>query len=79
MSESIFLNGVYTKNREEALVPLHDHGLLYGDGVFEGIRAYNGRIFRMREHMDRLYHSARAILLEIPYPKEELSEIGSER
>ena len=72
---SIFLNGEYVDSREKALIPLYDHGLLYGDGVFEGIRAYNGRIFRMRDHMDRLYHSARAIMLEIPYSKEELSEI----
>lgn len=72
---SIFLNGEYLDNREKALVPLFEHGLLYGDGVFEGIRAYNGRIFRMKDHMDRLYHSARAIMLEIPYRKEELGEI----
>ncbi len=75
MSESIFLNGVYVTSREEAHVPLHDHGLLYGDGVFEGIRAYNGRVFRMKDHMDRLYHSAKAILLEIPYSKEDLGDI----
>jgi len=75
MSDSIFLNGVFVDSREKALVPLHEHGLLYGDGVFEGIRAYNARIFRMRDHMDRLYHSARAIMLEIPYKKEELNEI----
>ena len=72
---SIFLNGEYVDSREKALVPLHEHGLLYGDGVFEGIRAYHGRIFRMQDHMDRLYHSARAIMLEVPYPKEELGEI----
>ncbi len=75
MSDSIFLNGLFVDGREKALVPLHEHGLLYGDGVFEGIRAYNARIFRMRDHMDRLYHSARAIMLEIPYKKEELNEI----
>src|SRR5262245_63519907 len=74
-SVSIFLNGEYIDSRDKALVPLHEHGLLYGDGVFEGIRAYHGRIFRMQDHMDRLYHSARAIMLEIPYPKEELGEI----
>jgi len=72
---SIFLNGEYVDSREKAMVPLFEHGLLYGDGVFEGIRAYNGRIFRMHDHMDRLYHSARAIMLEIPYPKEELGQI----
>ena len=75
MPISIFLNGEYIDSREKALVPLHEHGLLYGDGVFEGIRAYHGRIFRMKDHMDRLYHSAKAIMLEIPYAKEELGEI----
>jgi len=75
MAVSIFLNGEYIDSREKALVPLYDHGLLYGDGVFEGIRAYNGRIFRMKDHMDRLYDSAKAIMLTIPYPKEELDEI----
>lgn len=74
-TDSIFLNGVYITGREQALVPLHEHGLLYGDGVFEGIRAYNGRIFRMKDHMDRLYQSAKAILLTIPYEKEELGKI----
>jgi branched-chain amino acid aminotransferase len=72
---SIFLNGEYVDNRDKALVPLYDHGLLYGDGIFEGIRAYHGRIFRMRDHMDRLYHSARSIMLEIPYSKDELGEL----
>lgn len=75
MAVSIFLNGEYLEDRERALVPLYDHGLLYGDGVFEGIRAYAGRIFRMKDHMDRLYDSAKAVMLEIPYPKEELNEI----
>ena len=75
MAVSIYLDGKYLENRDEALVPLYDHGLLYGDGVFEGIRAYNGRIFRMQNHMDRLYHSASAIMLEIPHSKEELGEI----
>jgi branched-chain amino acid aminotransferase len=72
---SIFLNGEYVDSRDKALVPLYDHGLLYGDGVFEGIRAYNGRIFRMRDHVERLYHSARSIMLEIPYTRDEMSEL----
>ncbi len=75
MADSIYLNGVYVDSREKALVPLYEHGLLYGDGVFEGIRAYHGRIFRMRDHMDRLYHSAKAIMLEVPHSKEELGQI----
>src|SRR6185369_13719032 len=63
---SIFLNGEYIDSREKALVPLFEHGLLYGDGVFEGIRAYNGRVFKLKEHIDRLFDSAKAILLDIP-------------
>ena len=45
---------------------MFDHGLLYGDGIFEGIRAYNGRVFRLKEHIDRLFYSAKAILLDDP-------------
>ncbi len=75
MALSIFMNGEYLDSREKAVVPLYDHGFLYGDGVFEGIRAYAGRIFRMKDHMDRLFDSARAILLEIPYSREELDKI----
>ena len=75
MALSIFLNGEYLDKREKALVPLYDHGFLYGDGVFEGIRAYAGRVFRLDDHMDRLYDSARGILLQIPYSREELLKI----
>src|SRR5437016_9718998 len=50
----------------EAKVSVFDHGLLYGDGIFEGIRFYNGRVFRLEEHLERLWDSARSILLEIP-------------
>lgn len=67
----IFLDGKMVE-KEEAVVSVFDHGLLYGDGVFEGIRAYNGRVFRLREHIDRLYHSARVIMLEIPLTKKEM-------
>ncbi len=61
----IFIDGKYY-SEQNAKVSVFDHGLLYGDGVFEGIRAYNGRVFRLKEHIDRLYCSAKAILLEIP-------------
>ena len=61
----IFIDGKYCSERD-AKVSVFDHGLLYGDGVFEGIRAYNGRVFKLEEHIDRLYYSAKAILLEIP-------------
>ncbi len=61
----IWLDGKFVE-KDDAKVSVFDHGLLYGDGVFEGIRAYNGRVFRLKEHVDRLYASARAIMLEIP-------------
>jgi branched-chain amino acid aminotransferase len=58
----------------EAKVSVFDHGLLYGDGVFEGIRVYAGRIFRLDEHIDRLFDSAQAIMLRVPLSKKELKE-----
>jgi branched-chain amino acid aminotransferase len=58
--------------KEKAVVSVFDHGLLYGDGVFEGIRAYNGRVFRLSAHLERLYDSAKAILLNPPLPLESL-------
>jgi branched-chain amino acid aminotransferase len=61
----IYIDGSFYQ-KEEAKISVYDHGLLYGDGVFEGIRIYNGRIFRLREHLERLYDSARAIMLSIP-------------
>jgi branched-chain amino acid aminotransferase len=61
----IFIDGKFCSERD-AKVSVFDHGLLYGDGVFEGIRAYNGRVFKLQEHIERLYCSAKAILLEIP-------------
>lgn len=60
--------------REQATVSVFDHGLLYGDGVFEGIRVYNRRIFRLDAHLDRLYDSATAIALDVPLAKAELAE-----
>lgn len=70
----IFLDGRWV-SREEATVSVFDHGLLYGDGVFEGIRAYDGVVFRLKEHIDRLYQSAKAILLDIPYTQEEMHDL----
>jgi branched-chain amino acid aminotransferase len=58
----------------EAKISVFDHGLLYGDGIFEGIRFYNGRVFKLPEHIDRLWDSARALCLEIPQSKEDLTE-----
>jgi len=61
----IFIDGKYYDERD-AKISVFDHGLLYGDGIFEGIRAYHGRVFKLREHIDRLFYSAKAILLDIP-------------
>jgi branched-chain amino acid aminotransferase len=69
----IYLDGKIVP-AEEAKVSVFDHGLLYGDGVFEGIRLYAGRIFRLDEHIDRLFDSAQAIMLRVPMSKEELKE-----
>ncbi len=70
----IFLDGKFVE-KEEAKLSVFDHGLLYGDGVFEGIRAYHGRVFKLREHIDRLFNSARAITLSIPLSKEEIEKL----
>ncbi|HJH32045.1 MAG TPA: branched-chain-amino-acid transaminase [Methanosarcinaceae archaeon] len=69
----IYSNGEYVP-KSQATTSLYDHGFLYGDGVFEGIRAYNGRVFKLGEHIDRLYDSAKAIALKIPMSKEEMKE-----
>jgi branched-chain amino acid aminotransferase len=70
----IYLDGKYLP-KEEAKVSVFDHGLLYGDGVFEGIRAYNGRVFRLNEHLDRFYDSAKTIDLDIGMTKSEMEEV----
>jgi branched-chain amino acid aminotransferase len=74
---TIWLDGKWY-DRETAAVSVYDHGLLYGDGVFEGIRIYGGRIFRLAEHLDRLYDSAHAIWLTIPISKEEMAAVTEE-
>jgi branched-chain amino acid aminotransferase len=74
MSLTIYLDGEYLPE-DRARISVFDHGFLYGDGVFEGIRAYNGRVFRLREHVERLFQSAHAIMLEVPVTPEELGEI----
>ena len=61
----IYVDGKYC-DEKNAKISVFDHGLLYGDGIFEGIRAYNGRVFQLKEHIDRLFYSAKAILLDIP-------------
>jgi branched-chain amino acid aminotransferase len=73
MSRIIFMNDRLVPE-EEARVSVFDHGLLYGDGVFEGLRSYSGRVFRLDAHLDRLWASARAISLEIPLAKETVAK-----
>ncbi len=69
----IYINGRFVDQRA-ARISVFDHGLLYGDGVFEGIRAYGGRVFMLEEHVERLYHSARAIALKIPISRRRMCE-----
>jgi len=71
MASTVYIDGALVP-KEDAKVSVFDHGLLYGDGVFEGIRVYGGRVFLFDEHIDRLYESARAIRLQIPLDKSEM-------
>src|SRR5262245_42219949 len=73
MAAKVWINGKIVE-KADAKISVYDHGLLYGDGVFEGIRVYAGKVFRLRAHVDRLYESARAIRLEIPITKEQMAE-----
>ncbi|MFI4875012.1 MAG: branched-chain-amino-acid transaminase [Blastopirellula sp. JB062] len=72
-SQQIYINGKFF-SKEEAVVSVFDHGLLYGDGVFEGLRVYEGKVFRLAQHLKRLYDSAKAILLEIPLSADEMAD-----
>ena len=67
----IYIDGIYY-DKSNAMIPVFDHGLLYGDGVFEGIRIYNDNVFKLREHLVRLYNSAKAIMLDIGMQIEDL-------
>jgi len=69
----IYLNGEFV-SKENAKVSVYDHGFLYGDGIFEGIRIYNGNIFKCKEHLDRLYDSAKSIMLNIPLTYDEMQQ-----
>jgi len=73
MGLKIFLNGELVE-RDQAKISVYDHGLLYGDGVFEGIRCYSGKVFEIDAHVDRLYDSAKAIRLEIPMTRDEFKK-----
>ncbi len=77
MATTIWLDGKWC-TREDAAVSVFDHGLLYGDGVFEGIRAYEGRLFQLQDHLKRLYASARSILLTPPLSLEEMTSVTEE-
>jgi branched-chain amino acid aminotransferase len=70
----IYFNGAYV-SEEEAKVSVFDHGLLYGDGVFEGIRAYHGRVFKLQDHIDRLFEGAHFIMLDIGLSKSKMEEV----
>lgn len=73
LPQKVFINGKLFE-RADAKITVFDHGLLYGDGVFEGIRVYDSLIFKLKEHIDRLYKSAQAIMLEIPIGKRQMVE-----
>jgi branched-chain amino acid aminotransferase len=72
MNPKIYISGKLF-DKSDAKISVYDHGLLYGDGVFEGIRAYSGRVFRLKQHVDRLYESALGIHLQIPMKREEMA------
>ncbi len=74
MGMKIYLDGEFV-DKEDAKISVFDHGVLYGDGVFEGIRAYAGKVFRLEEHIKRLYESAHSLLLEIPMTQEEMIDV----
>jgi branched-chain amino acid aminotransferase len=69
----VYIDGKFYSQRD-AKVSVFDHGLLYGDGIFEGIRAYNGRVFKLEEHVDRLFWSAKALLLKIPLSRSAIKQ-----
>lgn len=77
MSNRVYINGTLVP-KEQAVVSVFDHGFLYGDGVFEGIRIYNGKVFLLEDHVERLYESARAIRLPIPLTPEEMTKAVNE-
>jgi branched-chain amino acid aminotransferase len=70
----VYIDGDYYP-KSQAKISVYDHGLLYGDGIFEGIQAYNGTVFKLKEHIDRLFRSAHTIMLQIPATKEEMINI----
>jgi branched-chain amino acid aminotransferase len=77
MPLKIYISGKYYA-KEDAKVSVYDHGFLYGDGVFEGMRSYGGKVFRLAEHLDRLWASAKAIWLQMPISREEMAKAVNE-
>ena len=77
MSQQIYINGAYF-SKADAKISVYDHGLLYGDGVFEGLRIYSGKVFRLHQHLVRLWESANAIALEIPITLEQMTAAVNE-
>ncbi|MEC7696346.1 MAG: branched-chain-amino-acid transaminase [Planctomycetota bacterium] len=77
MAAKVYINGTFYE-QEDARISVFDHGLLYGDGVFEGLRSYGGKVFRLRAHLDRLWESAKAIHLEIPISHQEMTDAVNE-
>jgi len=77
MSLKVYINGTLY-DKDDAKISVYDHGLLYGDGVFEGMRVYGGKVFRMPEHLERLWNSAKAIWLEIPLTPDALGQAVDE-
>src|SRR5512136_567886 len=73
----IYIDGKYYP-KSEAKISVYDHGFLYGDGVFEGIRVYNGLVFKLKEHVQRLYDSAHSLMLQIPMVQEEMARAVAE-
>src|SRR6516162_4783906 len=72
-SLKIYISGKYF-TKEDAKVSVYDHGFLYGDGVFEGMRSYGGKVFRLKQHLDRLWASAKTIWLEIPTSRDDMAK-----
>jgi len=73
----VYVSGAW-RTAADASISVFDHGLLYGDGVFEGIRIYGGKIFKLAEHLERLYDSAHAIWMTVPMPREEMAAVTEE-
>src|SRR5690625_1879247 len=70
----IFVNDQFVE-KDKAVISVYDHGFLYGDGVFEGIRVYDCNVYKLKEHIERLFESAQSIMLSIPYTKEKLEQL----